>query len=433
MRVLALDVGTSSVKAAVLDVAAAQPVGPIARAGYELDFPTPDAAEVPAARLWSTVMSAAHAAARDVPGIEAIGLSVMTPTLVLLDRADRPVGPIWTHLDRRGRPAARAALADVGDELLATAGNRPVPGGMSGTSYRQQVTDDPGLRDRIGSYLHLNGWLALALTGERAFDPGNASVTGLYGTLADQAWSSRWCHYFDVDPAWLPPVTCGTTTIGGLRPAVATELGLPVGLPVKLGTADASCAVLAADMRPGDLLHMVGTTQVLICVTRTPVPTPRRVTRRLGVGGLFLQATHNPVGGAALGWLKELCFREQDDQEFYGQTVPGALQRATSVVLDPPFLGGDRLEIEPRRAGFRELTLGTDRLDLLAAVLTAMRTHHEQALADLGQEEGFDRLFLTGGAADLVVRLFPGYARSTPHVLGEGSLRGVARLFAPAP
>ena len=60
MQVLALDVGTSSVKAAVLDVATAQPLGPVARASYTLDHPTPDAAEIPAERLWSAVAAAAR-------------------------------------------------------------------------------------------------------------------------------------------------------------------------------------------------------------------------------------------------------------------------------------------------------------------------------------------------------------------------------------
>ncbi len=51
MQILALDVGTSSVKAAILDVATATPLGPLARASYTLDYPTADAAEIPAERL----------------------------------------------------------------------------------------------------------------------------------------------------------------------------------------------------------------------------------------------------------------------------------------------------------------------------------------------------------------------------------------------
>ena len=100
--------------------------------------------------------------------------------------------------------------------------------------YRQQLTLDPSLRSRVRSYLHANGWLGLRLTGERAFDRANASFTGLYGTLTDQKWSPRWCDYFQVDASWLPPVWCGSTTLGALRPSLAGELGVPAGIPVKL-------------------------------------------------------------------------------------------------------------------------------------------------------------------------------------------------------
>jgi xylulokinase len=430
MHILALDVGTSSVKAAVLDVTTATPVGPVARIAYPLDHPCPDAAEVPAERLWSAVTAAAREATRGAEGIEGLGLSCLTPALILLDAADRPLAPIWTHFDRRARPAARQAWAEVGEEFLATAGNRPLPGGISAVCYRQQVHDDPSLGRRVKSYLHANGWLSLHLCGERAFDRGNACFSGLYGTLTDQQWSERWCNYFQVEPAWLPPVVCGSATVGTLRPAAAAELGLPAGLPVKLGTADTSSAMLAAGMQVGDLLHVVGATQVLAALTANPSPSPQHLTRQLGVGEAFIHVTHNPVGGAALSWLRELCFRDQGEAEFYERTVPAAEGLATPVTLDPPYLGGDRLEIEARRAAFRELTVATDRLELLAAVLQAMRQQHRKALTALGLGESFSRIFLTGGGAEVVRRLLPEYAEATVQFLEEGSLRGVARLFA---
>jgi xylulokinase len=432
MHILALDVGTSSVKAAILDVERAAPVGPVARVAYPLDQATPDAAEVPAGRLWEAVTSAARQATRFTAPVEGVGLSTLTPALVLLDRADQPLGPIWTHLDRRARPSARQVWAAVGPEFLATTGNRPLPGGITALCFRQQVVYDPYLIHKVKSYLHANGWLAFRMTGEKAFDPGNASFTGLYGTLTDQRWSPRWCEYFEVDQAWLPPVVCGSTTLGTLRPDVATELGVPAGLPVKLGTADTSSAMLAAGMGQGDLLHVVGTTQVLAALTDHPRPSPQHLTRQLGVGTAFIHVTHNPVGGAALDWVRALCFRDQpDDNEFYGKTIPEALGRTTRVTLDPPFLGGDRLEIEAARAAFRDLTLATDRLDLLAAILQAMQRRHREALAALGLGDHFRRVFLTGGGAEVVRRLLPDYAGAAVTMLEEGSLRGVAALFQP--
>jgi xylulokinase len=434
MHILALDVGTSSVKAAVLETTTAAPVGAIARAAYEIDHPTPDAAEVEPAVVWRAVCNAGRQALAEAAGhkVAGVGLSCLMPALVLLDAADKPLGKAWIHLDRRARPAARAVEAEVGPEFLATVGNRPLPGGISGVCFRQRVHDEPGLVGRVRRYVHLNSWLGLQFTGNRGIDRGNASFTGLYGTVTDQAWSSRWCEYFGVDAAWLPPVVDGAAALGGLRAAAASELGLAEGLPFKLGVADTSSAMLAAGMNEDDLLHVVGTTQVLAALTDQPRPDAHRLTRQQGVGSGFVAVSHNPVGGVALDWLHRLCFRDVEAAVFYGATVEDALKRSTPVKLDPPFLGGDRLEIEERRASFRELSLSVDRLDLLAGLLVAMRQQHEVALAALGRGSSFKRIFLTGGGADVVRRLIPAYAGSNIHQLEEGSLRGVARLWEPS-
>src|SRR5262249_15042431 len=206
-------------------------------------------------------------------------------------------------------PVARQVWAAVGEEFLQTIGNRPLPGGISVLSYKQQLDQDPYLHQRTRSYLHLNGWLGLRMTGAKAFDRGNACITGLYGTLTNQTWSERWCDYFEVDPVWLPPVLDGSATLGTLRANVAAEFGVPPGLAVKLGAADTSTAMLAAGMEYGDLLHTVGTTQVMAVLTDDPQPAPQRLTRQLGVGESFMHVTHNPVRGAALEWIRHLCFR----------------------------------------------------------------------------------------------------------------------------
>jgi len=429
MQILALDVGTSSVKAAVVDAAGAQPAGLVARVGYDLEHPTPDAVQVNPDVLWRAVAAAARQAVRDFPGVQGVGLTVQTPCLVLLDKADRPLGPIWTHLDRRARPAARQVWAAVGDDFLATTGNRPVPGGITAVCYRQQLQDDPYLCHHIRSYLHLNGWLALRISGEKAFDRGNASVSGLFNTMTDHQWSQRWCDYFEVDRAWLPAAVDGTNTVGTVRSEAAAELGVTAGIPLKLGIGDTSSAMLAAGLTPEDLMHTTGTTQVLAALAGNPKPSPRLVTRLFGVGDLYLQAAHNPVGGVALDWLRNLCFREQSEAEFFDRTVPAAAQRTTRVLLDPPFLGGDRLEIEAHRAAFRELTLASDRMDLLTAVLEAMVRRHREAIQTLGGGRAWRRIVLTGGGAEIVRRLLPEYAGAAVETLEDGALRGVAKLF----
>jgi xylulokinase len=400
----------------------------VARVAYSLDQSTPDEATIALDALAHAIETAARQATErlDVAGI---GVSCLTPGLVLLDAKQRPVLPVLTHLDRQARPTARNIWQECGTEFLASIGNKPLPGGISAIGYLHHRRLRPEMQDRVRHYLHINGWLALRWTGQAAFDRGNASFTGLFDTLGTHDWSPRWCNYFQVDRTWLPEVRSGDEVVGGLLPEVAERLGVRPGIPVKLGAADTSCAMLAAGMQPGDVLHVVGTTQVLACLTDHPAPSEHRLTRYLGVGPAFIQVAHNPVGGVALDWLHQLCFRDQSPAEFYQQTVIESIGQTTPVVLDPPFLGGDRLQIEPRLAAFNNLALNTDRLDLLRALLTGMRHHHEEAIKVLGAPWPPRRIFLTGGGADLVARLIPEYADWEVVRLEEGSLRGVATLF----
>jgi sugar (pentulose or hexulose) kinase len=64
-----------------------------------------------------------------------IGLSVMSPAWVAMDRAGNPVTPIVTHQDRRSIEIAREIERRVGKtHHLRIAGNRPFPGSISSTT-----------------------------------------------------------------------------------------------------------------------------------------------------------------------------------------------------------------------------------------------------------------------------------------------------------
>lgn len=429
MPILAIDVGTSCVKAAVLDHDRGEPLAAIARVDYAMDRPTADAAEVPAERLWTALTAASRQATLLNSNVDGVGLSCFAPALVLLDEADRLLTPIWTFLDRRSRPAARQVWAAVGQEFLEATGSRPLPGGISAICWRQQLHEDPYLKRKVKHYLHLNGWLGLRMTGERAFDRANASLSGLFGTTTDRRWSPRWCEYFLIDPGWLPPVVCGSTTLGSLRARAAAELGVAAGLPVKLGGTTISSAMLAAGLGPGDLLQIVGSPGVLAGMTDTPKPNATRLTSLVGLGKAFMHVAFNPLGAAALDWLRRLCFQEQSDREFHEQTIPAAQDRSARATLDPPFLDGDRLEIEAHRAAFRDLTLASDRLDLLAALIEALRRRQRQAIVDLGLGERFQRVVVTGDGQEAVRHLLPAYPVERVQSIDEASLRGAAQWF----
>lgn len=433
--ILSIDVGTSSIKAAVVDSKTGEILSPIGRAPFDLDHPTPDASEISVFLIWNAISMAVRQITSLEIGkkIQGIGISCLTPALVLLNENDEPLTSVWTHLDRRSRGQARRVWEEVGEEFLKTNGNRPLPGGISALCFREIIKENPQIESSVCSYLHLNSWIAFHMTGQKAFDPANASFSGLFPLTRKNEWSSRWCDYFEVKKEWLPAVSCGTSTVGSLRDLISEELGLPPRLPLKLGTADTTSAMLSQDFTQHDLLHVVGTTQVLLNIVEEPRPSEHRLTRRLGIGEAFVHVTHNPVSGAALEWMHRLCFSDQSPQKFFSETVPSLSEKETSIVLEPPFIGGDRLEIETCFAGFKNLNLWTQREDLLTALIQAMRKSHSKALHDLGTRTDFSRVYLTGGGAVTVRDLLPQYQQKNSkmelHLFEEGSLRGVGRLF----
>lgn len=427
MHILAIDIGTSSVKAAVLNQTSGQLIGPVAKAAYPLLNTEPEMAAIDPGQLWQAI-STALSQASEGQHIEGIGISCLTPCLVLLDQNDKPLLPFVTHLDRRARQTAKALDARFGIEFLRETGNRPLPGGISAIYFKHWTTEYPDQLRRVHRYLHLNSWIALRLTGQTGYDPGNAGFTGLC-RWEDTTWSPEWCNQLGVMPAWLPSIVPGNTTIGSLRKEWADAWSLPENIPVKLGVADTSSAILAAGMEPGDLLHLVGTTQVLAILTDAPQPSPQRLTRHLGVGESYLHVTHNPVGGVALDWLHQLCFADVPEDQYYSTMIERALDRKTSATLDPFYLGGDRLEIDEKKAGFKNLSLATDRFDLLAALLQAMRAGHRTAWQALGRSHPPKRIFLSGGGAKVVRRLLPEYQQIEVIELDQASLLGVAKLF----
>ena len=429
MTILGIDVGTSSVKAAAVD-SDGTIVGPVGRTPYEVRRPVADAAEIDPRELWAAITKSVTEATAGAPPVEGVGLSCLTPALVLLDESREVVAPIRIHQDRRAVPVSLRVMNDCLDEFLATVGNAPLPGGLSGLIYAQLAAEDSSITSKVRHYLHANSWVGLTLTGEAAFDPGNASFTGLFNTVTDSRWSPRWCDYFGVNPDWLPPVRDGRDTLGGVLPEVAKTWGVPAGIPVKLGLPDTSSGALSVRLKPGELLHSVGTTQVLMAVTPDPKPGLDRLTRRQGVGPEFVAVAHNPVGGVALDWIYELAFRDIPEDEFFAKVIPACIGRETAVKLDPPFLGGDRHVIELRLASFVNVGLDTKREDLLAAVLHAMRDGHRQACAALGIAPGSPtRVVLTGGGADSVEKLIPEYRTANIVRLDDGALKGCARLF----
>ena len=433
MIVLALDIGSSSVKAAVLRNG--KIAGRIARVSFETRYDGVRA-EVEPDEILRAVAGAIAQLGRAARAVDVVALANMAPSWVAMDKRGRAITPLVTHQDRRSVDVARAIEKQVGKARhLRLAGVRPFPGGISSTTWSWFNRHAPSVMRRADLVGHVNTFLHRTLTAARVTDPSNASFMGLYNVPKLDGWSEELMAVVGATEHQLPQLI-SADGVGGLvtRPA-GRRFGLTHGTPVLVGMIDAGGAMLLAGARRGQLVNSAGSTDVLaVCTDQTPTPHERLLTRALGVDDKWLQVSTLAAGGSAIHWLREQLFRDLRDADFRALLRTCATTPLESTVRFDPYLAGDRMSIEQRHGAFTGLTLASTREEMLSAAVEAIAAA-SAARVDLLRATGVRLrrdVVVTGGVVDglreVLYRDWPGGVAWTFRVEEEASLRGVAKL-----
>ena len=431
-KILAVDVGTQSLRAGVVDrdlrVLEKQQVG------YTPEVVAKNRVEIDAEVLWNAFVEACGrlAHAKDVEGLS---FSTLCPSLVAMDGQGRPLSPMILHLDRRSLRQALWALERVGEErFLRIAGNLPVPGGISLTSILWLKENLPSVYGQRGVVFgHAVTFLMKRLTGRFLMDPSNASFTGLYETVQYGNWSDGLLRDLDIAREKLPDLAPSRTVIGELDEKTATLTGLPRGIPVVIGANDTTCAAVGAGVtEPGKLMNTSGTVDIMVVCLDRPWADRDHLLRTHAYPDRWLAMRTVGAGGASLEWFRKEFCREMSRERFYDEYLAGVL--STSGPPDArfhPFLSGDRHRVRPKSASFTRLSLGTTRADLLLAMADGIVSFQAAGLRKWEKAMALDRNIghVGGGASEAYTRYKQGRLQDFNLIqMGETTLQGAARL-----
>jgi xylulokinase len=422
MLILGLDVGSSSVKAALLRGGKIE--GALTRATYPTNFNGPRA-EVDPAKILKAITTAIKDLGPRARRADAIALSVMSPAWIAMDRRGKSLTPIITHQDRRSVTEAAELERRVGPaRYLKIAGNRPFPGGISSSTTAWFAANHPEILRKADLIGHLNTFLHCELTGQRVIDPSNASFTGLYETVKLGGWSELICDAIGIRKHQLPDILESDQIGGNLN----GDLGLPGGIPVMAGWIDTTGAIVLAGAKAGRLLNVSGSTDVLALCTNRPRPHPRLLTRALGAGRMWLSVGTIAAAGSALEWARRQLFAEMGEDRFY-RLVRLCANGHSGGCRFEPYLAGDRTSMEAKQGAFTNLTLATTREQMLAAVvdsLAEVSAARLKLLATRGVKIDH-RVITSGGTArglrNVLQRDWPG--KWSFQYQDEASLRGL--------
>lgn len=431
MKLLCLDVGSSSVKAGI--VADGKLVGTVARAAFKTQY-ADQRAEVDATHILRAIRQVIDALGSGVKQVDGLAHASMAPSWLAMDKRGKALTPIITHQDRRAPEESAELTRRIGaGKHLSVTGNQAFPGGISSTTALWMHHHKPSLLKRADLIGHFSTYFIRQVTGSRVTDPSNASFMGLYNTMKLSGWNEHLCEVVGVRPDQLPEVRQSHEVAGRLLGTVATKLGLVEGLPVAAGCMDTSAAMLLAGANPGQLLNVCGSTDVLAVCTDKPVADEKLLTRGLGIGLLWMQVSTLAAAGSALEWARK---------ELFSNLEPGAFGRLLRELANRPmrdnpvifrnYLAGDRMSLEQKQGAFEGLTLGTNRRQMLDAIIQSLA---RDSAARIGVLAGtgvkfLPRVMLSGGVQDGLATMmhsqWPGRWRY--RVEQEATLRGLGLL-----
>jgi len=401
---LGIDLGTSAVKAVVIDAN-----GTVVASG-DAGFPTiadePGQAEQET-RHWLEAAGAAVAAiGRQLGGdwqrrIAGIGLAGQLPTLVCLGAAG-PLGPAIAWSDARADGWAAGLLDDAQRDDFYRRTGMPIDGRYLGPMYRFHWHDR---RRPIRRILSAKDYLCQALTGAEVTDPSTAAGYGVFAL--EGAFDPALCAFWDLDPALLPDVRPAESTAGALNAAGAAWLGLPPGLPVAVGAGDALAGALAMSeqaagtLREGIVCLVMGSSTIVIDSVKTAQLDTRRryLLSPHARPGWFGREMDLLATGSGYGWLGRILGWSPAEIE---RQAAGSVPGARGLFFAPYLAGGEQGALwDPSLSGVLQgLRLHHGAGDIARAFLEGVQFEIRRCLEVLGETQPIERILLAGHMAE---------------------------------
>jgi xylulokinase len=344
---LGLDIGTSSVKALLVD--ADQRVVAEASAPLSVSRPQPLWSEQDPANWVEGVEAAVAAIRRHAPAefaaLSGIGLSGQMHGATLLDSHDKPLRPAILWNDGRSFAECLELKWRVPD-LEKRTGNLAMPG-FTAPKMLWVAAHEPEIARATQRVLLPKDYVRLRLSGEAVSEMSDASGT-LWLDVGRRRWDDELLAATGLTEAAMPRLVEGSEVSACLSPDVAHAWGLE-GRTIQIaggGGDNAASAIGVGATAPGTGFVSLGTSGVIFSVTDRFVSLPERTLHA------FCHALPHRWHGMAvmlsaassLSWIAGVLGRERD----IGELIVGAAafaQSKSAAAATPiflPYLSGER-------------------------------------------------------------------------------------------
>ncbi len=268
MYLLGYDIGSSSVKAALVDAESGKTVASDFFPKTEMSMQALQAgwAEQDPEMWWSNLKlanaSVLQQSGVDPSDIKAIGISWQMHGLVMIDRERQLLRPSIIWCDSRAVPYGDKAFKAIGEEK-ALSHLLNSPGNFTAAKLAWVKENEPELYERIYRIMLPGDYIAMKLTDEIGITVEGLSE-GIFWDFKNNSLSQDLLDYFGFEREMIPALTPIFGIQGNVTEVVAKELGLHPGTPVSYRAGDQpNNAVSLNVFNPGEIASTAGTSGVV--------------------------------------------------------------------------------------------------------------------------------------------------------------------------
>ena len=389
-RFLGIDIGTTSIKAAVFDKDGNR-LG-LKNVDYTLDT---DAAtgyiEFNADSYVEMCKKVIDELVEECGEITALSVDTQGETIIFTDGEGTPLYPAIVWLDNRAEAEAEAIKAEFGNELVYNVTGQPeITAGWPASKVLWMKNNKPEIFSKIKKIFMLEDYILYKLSGNFVTEPTIQSST-IYFDVVNGKWWDKMLDFVGITENILPKVVPSASVIGEYN-----------GIKVVSGTLDQIAGTIGCGVTSESIISEMTGTIMAICVMTDKMPkyNPNSIIpcHLHAIDGKYCLILWSSTAGMALKWFKNnfaenYSFRELD--ELAKDITPGS----DGLTMLPYFTGSTMPKYNPEaRASFSGLTLSHTRAHFARAIMEAIAFTLKQNLEYVG-DEGIDEIRITGGGA----------------------------------
>ena len=343
---LGLDIGTSAVKALLMDqdgeISAENSVE------YPLYTPNPGWAEQKPEDWWQASQKAVKELIKENKinnsNIKAVSFSGQMHSSVFLDKNMDVIRPAILWSDTRTSAECREIYERVGgiNELAKLVSN-PALEGFTAPKILWLRNNEPDNFNKLEKVLLPKDYIRYKLSGKLGMDLSDAAGTLLCDVKAEE-WSVEIMDKLDLKESLMPPVLNSIDVVGSVTKEAAEKTGLSTTTKVVGGGADNACgAVGSGIIKAGRVMASLGSSGVVLAQTDQPEADPEGRIHLFNhaVPGSYYMMGVMLSAGMSFKWMKEKMFNDELDYEQLNKEA-AAVESGSEGLIFLPYLYGER-------------------------------------------------------------------------------------------